>query len=380
MSLDKLPSLVVDNGSGWMKAGLAQDTPSCVFPSIVGKPKTSISSAIVTKDKYFGEDAITNRFILSLRYPIERGIVTDWDSMKSIWQYMFSDLLSIVPKEHSLLITEPPLNPKSNREKMTEILFETFYFPFLYLAVPPLLALYASGRDTGVVIDSGEGVTHTVPIFKGHIHRHCISRLDMGGRDLTDFLMKIFCEENISYFLGNETALNLRNMHKMKESLAFVSTDYERDLEKSQTSNEFEKGYQLPDGTHIATLGNERFRCVEPLFSPSLIGSTISGIHDLTHWSITKCDKHLHQSMYGNIVLCGGNTMFPYMGERVHTEMSMLAPVNAKVNVITPPYRQYSSWLGGSLLARSDQFETMCIRRLEDYEEYGPSIVHRKCL
>ena len=370
MSLDKLPSLVVDNGSGWIKAGLAQqESPKCVFPSIVGRRR-------VTSEKYFGEVVITDIHIPRLSYPIERGIVTNWDDMECLWRYMFSDLLNVSPEEHSLLITEPPLNPRSNREKMTEVMFETFNFPFLYLAVTPLLALYASGRDTGVVVDSGEGVTHTVPVFKGHIHRHAISRLDMGGRDLTDYLARISCERGY-YF---NTSKEKHFVSKMKESLGFVSADYDRDLEMSQTCSKFDMSYQLPNGSRIATLGSERFRCVEPLFSPSLIGSIYSGIHDRINWSIMKCDKSLHQRLYANILLCGGNTMFPGMGERVHKEVSKLVPVDARINVITPPNRQYSSWLGGSLLARSDQFETLCIRRLEDYEEFGPSIVYRKCL
>ena len=379
MSLDKLPSLVVDNGSGWIKAGLAQqESPKCVFPSIIGRHKVPAMRAYFAKDEHFGEEAITNRHILRLSYPIERGIVTNWDDMECLWRYMFSDLLDVSTEEHSLLITEPPLNPRPNREKMTEVMFETFNFPFLYLAVTPLLALYASGRDTGVVVDSGEGVTHTVPVFKGHIHRHAISRLDMGGRDLTDYLMKVFCEGHNCFFLGNRTAPNITNIHKMKESLGFVSADYDRDLEMSETCNEFDESYQLPDGTRVG-LGSERFRCVEPLFSPSLIGSSYSGIHDRINWSIMKCDESLHQRLYANILLCGGNTMFPGMGERVHKEVSKLVPVDARINVITPPNRQYNGWIGGSLLARSDQFETLCIRRLEDYEEFGPSIVYRKC-
>ena len=193
MSLDKLPSLVVNNGSDWIKAGLAQESLRCVFPAIVGQHKvnTMRTRAYFTKDKYFGKDAITNRQILRLKYPTERGIIHNWDDMECLWRYMFSDLLSITPEEHSLLITEPPLNPKSNREKMTQIMFETFDFPFLYLTVTPLLALYASGRD----LILGKELLTLFPYPKDTynvIHRHCISRLGIGGRDLTDYLMRIF--------------------------------------------------------------------------------------------------------------------------------------------------------------------------------------------
>ena len=168
MSLDKLPSLVVNNGSGWIKARIAQESLRCVFPAIVEQHKvnTMRTRAYFNKDKYFGKDAITNRQILRLKYPTERGIVHNWDDMECLWRYM----------------SEPPLNPKSNREKMTQIMFETFDFPFLYLTVTPLLALYASGRD----LILGKELLTLFPYPKDTynvIHRHCISRLGIGGRD-----------------------------------------------------------------------------------------------------------------------------------------------------------------------------------------------------
>ncbi|KAI6653692.1 hypothetical protein LOD99_3196 [Oopsacas minuta] len=379
MSVDKLSSIVLDNGSGCIKAGLSlQESPSFVFPSVVGTHKVLAMRAYFPRSKFCAHEAISKRAMLVLKYPIEHGVVTDWDNMEELWHHTFYDQLHVYPEEHSLLITEPPLNPKTNREKTTQIMFETFNTPKLYVSNTSQLALYASGRCTGIVIDSGEGVTYSVPVFNGHIQTDSILRLDIAGRDITDYLMKIFCEENPTFFLHNSINKPLINtISKMKESLAFVSNDFGCDLEKSYASAEFERAYTLPDGAHLATIAGERFRCVEPLFNPSLIGQEYSGIHDLAYNSITKCDNEIQQYLYGNIVLSGGNTLFPGMAERVHKEMSKLAPHNTRINVMSPSDRKYSSWIGGSLLARSDHFDRMCISRF-DYDEYGSSLIHRK--
>jgi actin-related protein len=119
------------------------------------------------KDWYVGEEAETKRGILTLKYPIEHGIVTNWDEMEKIWHHTFENELRVAPDERPILLTENFWGPKANREKTTQIMFETFHTPAMYISHHSVLALYASGRTTGIVVDCGDGVTHTVPVWEG---------------------------------------------------------------------------------------------------------------------------------------------------------------------------------------------------------------------
>lgn len=257
-----------------------------------------------SKDEYVGDAAMARRGVLLIKYPLEHGIVTNWDDMEKIWHHAFYNELRVEPSEHPVLLTEAPLNPKANRERMTQIMFESFSIPAFYVAIQAVLSLYASGRTSGIVIDSGDGVTHTVPIYEGYSLPHAVLRIDLAGRDLTQWMAKLLMQRGYSF----TTSAELEIVRDIKQQLCFVAEDYEKELSNADSNSSLEKEYELPDGQTI-TVGQERFQCPEALFKPDLLGNEMTGMHATTYNSIMKTDIDIRKDLYSNVCLSSASNL-----------------------------------------------------------------------
>jgi actin beta/gamma 1 len=368
-------AIIIDAGTAMMKSGFAgDDAPRAVHPTLVGRPKhAGIMVGMEQKDAYVGDEAQSKRGVLTLKYPIERGFVVNWDDFEKLLHHTFYNELRVAPEEHPVLLALAPHNSKENLAKATQILFETFNVPAVYTISPPVLCLYASGRTTGVVLTMGEGCCHAVPIYEGYTLPHALTTLNLGGRDITDYLQKILTERGYSF----TTCCEREIVRDVKEKLCFVAQDFDDQMRSCSTDSTGAASYELPDGQNIV-IGNERFRAPEALFCPSFLGKECSGVHDILFQAIMKCDVDIRKDLYANVVVAGGCSMFPGLPERLEKELVSLAPSTMRVKVIAPPERKYSSWIGGSILGSLSTFQQMWISKAE-YDESGPSIVHRKC-
>ena len=251
-SLHNAP-IVLDNGSGTIRAGFAgEDVPKCHFPSWVGRPKhLRVLAGALEGEVFIGQKAATElRGLLKIRYPLEHGIVTDWDDMEKIWSYVYDEGLKTLSEDHPVLLTEPPLNPRSNRDTAAQILFETFNVPALYTSIQAVLSLYASGRTTGVVLDAGDGVSHAVPVYQGFTVPSSIRRIDVAGRDVTEYLQTLLRKSGYVFHTSAEKEV----VRLIKEAVTYVAKDPRKE-EKEWAAAKLDQGriaeYVLPDGNKL---------------------------------------------------------------------------------------------------------------------------------
>nr|XP_060614712.1 actin-related protein T2-like [Anolis sagrei ordinatus] len=369
-----VPAVIIDNGSGLCKAGVSGEVgPRHVIASIIGWPKSKLSlSGARKRECYVGNEAQDRREALSLRYPIENGIITSWEDMEQIWKHIYDKGLGIRAFERPVLMTESPLNPKEDRAKITQLMFEHFKVPAFYLSIQAILSLYASARYTGIVMDSGFGATHVVPVYEGYCLPHAVSRLDIGGKAITEFLRNLLLDKR-HYFRNFLEGSNI--VEDIKVKLCFVAPDPSGDQHRS--SEPSVKEYQLPDGSKIK-IDDPLFLAPEILFTPSNINRGGYGIHKMIAKSIKKCDSSIRNMLYANVLLSGGSSLFPGLDERVFKGLEMQVPQGVPIKVIAPPDRWFSTWIGASIVTSLGTFKQMWVTAA-DYREFGPNIVHRRC-
>ncbi|KAK9330404.1 actin family [Lipomyces starkeyi] len=379
--------IVLDQGTGFVKIGRGgTNFPDHTFPSIVGRPilrAEERTGNVEIKDIMAGDEASAVRTMLQISYPMENGIIKNWEDMGHLWDYAFYERMNIDPTGKKILLTEPPMNPLSNREKMVETMFEKYNFGGVYVAIQAVLALYAQGLSSGVVVDSGDGVTHIVPVYESVVLNHLTRRLDVAGRDVTRQLINLLLRRGYAF---NRTA-DFETVRQIKEKLCYVSYDLELDAKLAVETTVLVESYTLPDGRTIK-IGSERFEAPECLFQPHLVDVEQPGIAEFLFNTIQSADLDVRSSLYRAIVLSGGSSMYPGLPSRLEKELKQLWLTKVlngdptrlskfKVRIEDPPRRRHMVFLGGAVLANimADK-EYMWISK-EEWEEQGPRILEK---
>jgi actin, other eukaryote len=359
------PPIVVHFGSRNTHAGFAGDwAPVCNFPSMVGRTKTTPLGV------YAGEKANDRRGILNITYPIEKGIITNWENMEELLRYTWEEL-RIDTEERAFLLTELAFNPKANRLKTTEIMFEYFNALGLSLENQAPLSLYSTGRTSGILVDSGYEVTNIIPLYQGFALDYAATRLDIGGRHLSEYLEPIIQSKGLDYVPSSL-------VEEIKRKCE-VASDFETETARftPQVFNVSNYHCNMPD----ISLHDELIRCPEALFQPNLIlGLSSKGIHEAVFETIMKCDPRIRGEISRSIVLSGGGTLFGNIGSRLKREIAQLTETSLRTppHVTSDPNREYATWIGGSMKAALSMFAD-CMISKDEYDAYGPQIVQRKC-
>ncbi|CAM8898564.1 unnamed protein product [Rhodiola kirilowii] len=356
------------------------------------------------KDIVVGESCEKLRHQLDISYPVNNGIVQNWEDMVHVWDHAFYNELKIDPTECKILLTDPPLNPSKNREKMVETMFEKYNFSGVFIQIQAVLTLYAQGLLTGLVIDSGDGVTHVVPVVDGYSFPHLTKRMNVAGRHITSYLVDLLSRRG---YAMNKNA-DFETVRDIKEKLCYVrwglissvfsclrkwnlakcntlslkcSYDYAREYQLGLETTILVKNYTLPDG-RVIKVGTERFQAPEALFTPELIGVEGDGMADMVFHCIQEMDIDNRMMLYQHIVLSGGSTMYPGLSSRLEKEildryLEVVLKGNKdglkklRLRIEDPPRRKHMVYLGGAVLAgiMKDAPEFWISR--EDYLEEG---------
>ncbi|MFX1252440.1 MAG: actin, cytoplasmic 2 [Promethearchaeota archaeon] len=366
------PPIVLDNGTCLSKNGYGgEDQPRSVFNTLLGYPKYPNVMPEVNniREYYVGEEAMNIFDILSLCYPMKKGVIEDWEAMEKVWHYTFFKDLRLDSADHPVLLSERSGNPAPNRERAAEILFETFNIPALYISNQGTLSLYASGRTTGLIVDIGEGKTDIVPIYEGFAVTDAVRSFDIGGWDVTNRLQRLIRKS------GYTSLTDLELVRDIKERLCYVALDPEKDLKLVEKRSKIKRQYILPDH-EIVALSSERFLAPELFFDPAIIGRKEQSVDVEIYEAIVKCDIEHREELLQNIVLAGGSTMLPGFEERLHQELTKWIPEGIEIRIVAPPERLYLPWIGGSILSSLETFQKMWITQKE-YREEGRSVVER---
>lgn len=400
------PACVIDNGTGYTKMGFAGNTePQFIMPSAIAVKesakiggKSTSFKGVEDLDFFIGDEAV-DKPNYATKWPIRHGVVEDWDLMERFWEQCIFKYLRAEPEDHYFLLTEPPLNTPENREYTAEIMFESFNVPGLYIAVQAVLALAASWTSrqvgertlTGTVIDSGDGVTHVIPVAEGYVIGSCIKHIPIAGRDITFFIQQLLKEREV----GIPPEQSMETAKAIKERFCYTCPDIVKEFNKYDADptkwiKQYEGMNSINKKKFSIDVGYERFLGPEIFFHPEFSNPDFStSISETVDTSIQNCPIDVRRGLYKNVVLSGGSTMFRDFGRRLQRDLKRVVDMRLKLSeelsggtikpkpidcqVITHSMQRYAVWFGGSMLASTPEFYQVCHTKAQ-YDEYGPSI------
>ena len=356
MSEETLTNIIMDTGSWTCKLGFSsEDFPRVVIQTVASEVN-GFNDAMLKKS---GSDSSKQNALKSLCYG---GNVLDWNLMEIFWKKAFNSAVSPEDSLHPLLVNYYPNSNKYTKEKQTQIFFENFNVPYYFAISNSLLILYSSGRVTGLVLDSGHTVTSVVPIIDGCAQYYNQSTITYGGNDLTQF------------FVNSHLAFKDLSQ-EIKEKHCKVSLDFDRDIQDMKNFPN-QNLITLPDGTTY-DMKDYSIKAPEGIFRPDVIGKNMIGISDLVMNSLSKCEHETRKDLMNNIIVAGGNTCFLNFNERLQRELQMKNHSNAKIKCLNYSDKITSLWFGGAVISGIGSLQPMWISK-SDYDEHGPSIIHRK--
>lgn len=371
MADGSVPAVILDFGSAKTKAGLTTDeAPIAIFPSVVGTARTQTPATPEEGQTFFAEEALAKFNSHVPRRPVEYGLITNWSTYEELISYTYDSRLCVEASDHPVIITEIPLNPRANREKLMQVMFETYRVPQFFLGTQQRFSLIGADHCTGLVVDLGHSPIRPVPLYELCCLPQGVLRSELCGNQLPDYFLKTVTRADGAV----DTGPVHRAFRHPIEKHSFVAASYE--AEEARPDSDFATPITLSDGSQ-ATLGRGQYRCMETLFKPSLGGLECQSLPELMIDSIHRCDPTIRGELSRNILLTGGYAATPGLKERLLSELKRLAPDHKhgwRLEVHAHP--AYSAWAGAKQFAElSPNLEGSAT--VADYDEFGPSLVHR---
>lgn len=377
MSEEITSAVIIDTGSGYIKTGFAHsDFPNIYSRNVLAKLKNP-QNDLEKNQRLFCEDAIKamegeSKSSYTLVEPVKRGFMEDWDEMEHLWQHVYLDKLKTDSAKHPILVSVYADEQKFYKEKIAQLFFENFNVPGFYSSNHSLFSLYATGKTTGLVLDSGYGVTTVVPIIDGFNRGYAHLMAEIGGHDVNLHL------ENMIKKKSGGIELSASELETIKKTRLFLSKNFEEEVEKYKSGAKDAVVYDLPDGEKIE-LKEEIVQSAELLFNPKIGGYNQAGVTDMIMSCLEKIEIEKRNDLLSNVILSGGNTKIDGFGGRLNQELIFRVPTSSKVKIHSSNERQFLTWSGAAIVSGLSTFQTMWITQA-DYDENGPTIVHRKCL